>query len=158
MQAAGWLSGGVIYKSSPVRHKYMLLVGFGRACAPVRCAHPSFWVHATPNRALRAPPQPIAASMLFIHTPKIKIIHRTRAARVKGFFPLIYHRGLRVPRLISSRPNWVPHPLTCKRVLLPPSLDPRGETCSLSEYGVGGTNSDDGEYTLVLKVNQGYEK
>ncbi len=21
------------------------LVGFGRACAPVRCAHPSFWTH-----------------------------------------------------------------------------------------------------------------
>jgi hypothetical protein len=24
---------------------YLLLVGFGRACAPVRCAHPSFWAH-----------------------------------------------------------------------------------------------------------------
>jgi hypothetical protein len=22
-----------------------ILVGFGRACAPVRCAHPSFWAH-----------------------------------------------------------------------------------------------------------------
>ena len=21
----------------------VILVGFGRACAPVRCAHPSFW-------------------------------------------------------------------------------------------------------------------
>jgi hypothetical protein len=26
-------------------HKYLLLVGFGRACAPVRCTHPSFWAH-----------------------------------------------------------------------------------------------------------------
>ncbi len=25
--------------------KYLLLVGIGRACAPVRCAHPSFWAH-----------------------------------------------------------------------------------------------------------------
>jgi hypothetical protein len=24
---------------------YSILVGFGRACAPVRCAHPSFWDH-----------------------------------------------------------------------------------------------------------------
>jgi hypothetical protein len=24
---------------------YLLLVGFGRACAHVRCAHPSFWAH-----------------------------------------------------------------------------------------------------------------
>ncbi len=24
---------------------YTVLVGFGRACAPVRCAHPSFWAH-----------------------------------------------------------------------------------------------------------------
>ncbi len=24
---------------------YILPVGFGRACAPVRCAHPSFWAH-----------------------------------------------------------------------------------------------------------------
>ncbi len=23
----------------------LTLVGFGRACAPVRCAHPSFWAH-----------------------------------------------------------------------------------------------------------------
>jgi hypothetical protein len=32
------------------------LVGFGRACAPVRCAHPSFWVHCQDKGELRAPP------------------------------------------------------------------------------------------------------
>ncbi len=32
-----------------------VLVGFGRACAPVRCAHPSFWAHKHAKRALRAP-------------------------------------------------------------------------------------------------------
>jgi hypothetical protein len=31
-----------------------ILVGFGRACAPVRCAHPSYWAYM-PNGALRAP-------------------------------------------------------------------------------------------------------
>ncbi len=60
-------------------------MGFGRACAPVRCAHPYFGLIATPNGALRAPP-PIAASLLFLCIPKIKIIYRTRAARVKGIF------------------------------------------------------------------------
>ncbi len=53
-------------------------------------AHPSFWAHAVPNGALRAPSPPIAASLLFIHASKIKIIHRTRAAPVKGFFISIY--------------------------------------------------------------------
>jgi hypothetical protein len=33
-------------------------VGFGLACVPVRCAHPSFWAHCHPNGALRAPPCP----------------------------------------------------------------------------------------------------
>jgi hypothetical protein len=31
------------------------LEGFGRACAPVRCAHPSFGRIATQTEALRAP-------------------------------------------------------------------------------------------------------
>ncbi len=35
------------------------LVGFGRACAPVRCAHLSFWAHCHPKRdAARPPPCP----------------------------------------------------------------------------------------------------
>ncbi len=40
-----------------------LLVGFGRACAPVRCAHPSFWAYSHPKRGAAHPP-PIAASLL----------------------------------------------------------------------------------------------
>ncbi len=48
--------------------EYMIrLVGFGRACAPVRCAHPSFWAHKHAKRALRAPHRSFAASL------KIKI-------------------------------------------------------------------------------------
>ncbi len=101
-------------------------MGFGLACAPVRCAHQSFWGICHAKRGAARPPL-IAASLLHIRTPKIKIIYRTRVARVKGIFQL-YHRGqrvYRVPGLLYSRPNWVPHPLTCKRVLLP-HLDPRG--------------------------------
>jgi hypothetical protein len=38
---------------------YILLVGFGLACAPVRCAHPSFWAHCHAKRgAARPPPRP----------------------------------------------------------------------------------------------------
>ncbi len=40
-----------------------ILVGFDRACAPVRYAHPSSWTHCHAERTLRAPP-PIAALLL----------------------------------------------------------------------------------------------
>ncbi len=32
-------------KKSANQGSYVKLVGFGHACAPVRCAHPSFWIH-----------------------------------------------------------------------------------------------------------------
>jgi hypothetical protein len=50
-----------------------ILVGFGRACAPVRCAHPSFWAHKHTKRALRAPPRSCAAP-----PEKKKIISRNK--------------------------------------------------------------------------------
>ncbi len=59
-------------------------MGFGRACAPVRCAHPSFWAHCNTNRdAARPPPhRSFAASY---SAPKLNKIYRTRAAQVMGF-------------------------------------------------------------------------
>ncbi len=39
------------------------------------------------------------------------------------------HRG---PGFLSSRPNWVPHPLTRQGMLLLPPLGPGGETHSLA--------------------------
>ena len=45
-------------------------MGFGRACAPVRCAPPSFWVHRHAKRGAMRPP-PIAASLLLIRSLKI---------------------------------------------------------------------------------------
>jgi hypothetical protein len=41
---------------------YYVLVGFDRACAPVRCAHPSFWLHCHAQRGAARPP-PIAATL-----------------------------------------------------------------------------------------------
>ncbi len=43
------------------------LVDFGLACAPVRCAHLSFWGICHAKRGAARPP------LLHIHTPKIKI-------------------------------------------------------------------------------------
>jgi hypothetical protein len=62
------------------------------------------------------------------------------------------HRVNRVSGFLSSRPYWVPPPLTRKRVLIPPMLGPRWETHSLARDGVGRPNSDEGTDTLVLYV------
>jgi hypothetical protein len=54
-------------KCAAARHYAVILklVGFGPACAPVRCAHPSFWAHCQPQTGRCAPPSPpIAASYL----------------------------------------------------------------------------------------------
>ena len=51
---------------------YPLLVGFDLACAPVRCAHPSFWTLCHGKRGAARPP-PIAASLLLIYTPKLSL-------------------------------------------------------------------------------------
>ncbi len=50
---------------SPVGTNISKLVGFGPACAPVRCAHPSFGAHYH-NKQGAARPPPIAASLPFI--------------------------------------------------------------------------------------------
>ncbi len=43
-----------LWRSSSI---FNLLVGFGRACAPVRCAHPSFELIATPSARAPRPSQ-----------------------------------------------------------------------------------------------------
>jgi hypothetical protein len=48
-----------------------------------------------------------------------------------------------------------PTPSTARECCSPP-LDQRGETHSLPDEGVRGTNSDDGAYTLVLQVYNNY--
>ncbi len=61
------------------------LVGFGLACAPVRCAHPSFSAHCHTKQGAARPP-PIAAPLLIIRPPKINKINRTWAAHIQGIF------------------------------------------------------------------------
>jgi hypothetical protein len=49
-------------------NQYILLVGLGRACAPVRYAHPSFWAHCHAQRGAARPP----THRSFAAPPKIK--------------------------------------------------------------------------------------
>ncbi len=60
----------ILFSFLPNQGTYSLLVGFGCACAPVRCAHLSFWAHCHAKRGAARPP-PIAASLLLIGSPKI---------------------------------------------------------------------------------------
>jgi hypothetical protein len=101
-----------------------ILVCFVRACAPVRCAHPSFLAHCHAKRGAARPPvrRSFAASY---STPKnilnllsnlgrpregLFSFNSTTEAReyteCQAFYPVVR---------IGS-----PHPLTCKRVLFPP--------------------------------------
>jgi hypothetical protein len=46
-----------VLPSSDARNSaYMKLVGFSLACAPVRCAHPSFWINCYAKRGAARPP------------------------------------------------------------------------------------------------------
>ncbi len=83
-QAVHQWNKNVIHNISP--SKYWILVGFGRACAPVRCAHPSFRVHCHAKRGAARPHPAIAASLLLIRPPKIFTFYQTWDAHVKGFF------------------------------------------------------------------------
>jgi hypothetical protein len=64
---------------------YLLTSGFWPRVRARALRVPVFFLIATPNRALRAPP-PIAASLLIIRPPKISKIYRTLAAHIKDFF------------------------------------------------------------------------
>jgi hypothetical protein len=66
---------------------YSILVGFGRACAPVRCAHPSFDLIATPDGALRPPPA-YRSFAAFISPPKLSISSNSIARGVYLSFGL----------------------------------------------------------------------
>ncbi len=74
--------------------------------------------------------------------------------QIRKYYEVRLHSLYRVPGFPSSRPNWVPHPLTHKGVLLPPFQ--KGETHSL--VGEGGPNSDEGTDTLLIYVNYSTSK
>ncbi len=91
---------------------------FGRACAPVRCAHPSFWAHCHTNQGAARPP-PIEASLLVIQPPKPKKICRIRAPHVMGFYFPLDHRGHEIGSPLPPAP-----PIAASLFLiLPPKLN-----------------------------------
>jgi hypothetical protein len=52
--------------------------------------------------------------------------------------------------LLSSRPHWVPLPPQLQKSVAPPFVFQGGRHTHIRMRGWGGTNSDDGAYTLVL--------
>jgi len=79
-------------------------VGFGRACAPVRCAHPSFWAHCHAQRGAARPPS-IAASPL----PQIKnkLFPETKclpSAQTRAAWGIYFSNGLSCTLLSYAAP------------------------------------------------------
>ncbi len=62
------------------------LVGFGRACAPVRCAHPSFWAYCHAQRGAARPP----AHRSFAAPTKKSNIYRNK---MLPFWPKLSRQG-----------------------------------------------------------------
>ncbi len=94
-------------------------MGFGRACAPVRCAHPSFWAHWHAKQALRAPPPSFAApqkkiKLQYFQKQNASLQAQTRAAR--GVY---FSTGLSCSLLSYIAPYWVTlHPIELRCTLL----------------------------------------
>ncbi len=101
-------------------------MGFGRACTPVRCTHPSFEAYRHAKRGAARPlPTPIAASLLLIRSPKIDKKKLSNSGRQRdglfrnkmlsfrlelrppeswvSFFPL-YHRSYEIWGLLPRSP------------------------------------------------------
>ncbi len=97
-------------------------MGFGRACAPVRCAHPSFWAHS-PNGALRAPPRPSQLRCflfdLQIDTKSTKYLHMKSTKLC-----------------LASSKILIPQPLSTQRVCPPPAPKAGGYTLA-GKWGSG---------------------
>jgi hypothetical protein len=96
-------------------------VGFGRACAPVRCAHPSFWTHCHAQRgALRPPPahRSFAAptkikNRLYIETKSFPSSPKSAA---RGVY---FSTGLSCTLLSYIAPYWTTlHPFELRCALL----------------------------------------
>jgi hypothetical protein len=91
---------------------YYLLVGFGRACTPVRCAHPSFLAHChAKTGAARPPDRPASYS-----SPKNKKINYFQKQMLyfrlelgpPGVYRISFHRTTEA--LIHNTPRPLPRP------------------------------------------------
>ncbi len=114
-------------------------MGFGRACAPVRCAQPSFGALKHVQRGAARPPPAhrsfAAFSLYFKNKNNLPNSGRPREGlfsfnstreytECQAFYPVV--------RIGST------HPLICKRVLLPPPFGSKGGGTFTSGWGCGG--------------------
>jgi len=133
------MTGRQEYDRQRTLGKYMILVGFGLACAPVRCAHPSFWAHCHAKRGAARPP-PIAASLLHIHWPKNLLVPETKAS----FRPssgrqgrIFFHWTTEALKYNIPRPlSHLSHPSNFLSYAAPywASLHPKEICCTLLSY------------------------
>jgi hypothetical protein len=70
---------------------YVKLVGFGRACAPVRCAHPSYWSYYHAKRGAARPPPALRSFAASYFTPK-NILNLSNLGRPRQG-PFSFHRN-----------------------------------------------------------------
>ncbi len=90
-------------------------------------------------------------SACFINQSSVIILHP--GFDISGREKVGIHRVYKVPRFLSSRPNWGSPPLPHRLgSVAPPPFGSRGETHSLAGEREGGPSSDEGTETLVFYV------
>jgi hypothetical protein len=90
----------------------MQLVGFGRACAPVRCAHPYFWAHRHAKRGAARP-----ADFSLYSKNKYNLPNSCRPR--EGLFSLKSTEAREYTECQACRPNWVPPPPQLQESVVP---------------------------------------
>ncbi len=120
-------------------YQYVILVYFGRACAPLRCAHPSFWAHCYAQRgAARPPPSQLRC---FLFAPQSLSSGQNRATRgvylsiglsctllsyIASYWATLHSPELRCTLMSYTAPEWAtlhPNELHCTLFRYPLSYD-----------------------------------
>jgi hypothetical protein len=94
-------------------------VGFGPACAPVRCAHPSFWSHCHAQRGAARPPA-YRSFAAFIYPPKFSLRSELgRQGRISFPWAKLHPTEQHCILMSYAAPSWAPlHPTELHCTLL----------------------------------------
>jgi hypothetical protein len=85
------------FNSAPSqKQNIIVLVGFGRACAPVRCAHPSFWAHCNSKRGGPRPSQLRCFIFINLLFPETKASFRLELGPSGAYIFPLEHRGFEI--------------------------------------------------------------
>ncbi len=144
-----WRVGKASYSQSETWGDMKILVGFGRACAPVRCAHLSFWANCHAQRGAARPPahRSFAAPQKYKNTlfPETKCFPSGPNSGHQGRISLhrdkLHPTELHCTLLCYAAPSWATrHPTELHCILLSyaaPSWATRHPTelrCTLLSY------------------------